>query len=137
MRRIIAITLVGLAAIFGGAGSAAADSTTSRAAPCWAKASTFDIVKCFSRAGSQSDLKLNVLYEKIARVLDPANFGQLQEAERLWIAYRDATCKAEKSLWDGGTGGNPAYVASIDDETRHRLDYLQLTYRLRLQKLER
>ncbi len=135
MRRALASTLRGLAT-FVSAGSVKADSTTSRTSPCWAKGGTFDIADCFSKAGAQSDAELNSLYSKIKRVLDPKDLHQLQDAERLWIAYRDATCKAEKSLWNGGTGGNPAYLACIDDETRHRLDYLQTTYRLRLQKLE-
>lgn len=112
-----------------------ADSTTSRASPCWTRGNTLDIVECFSEAGAQSDAALNSLYGKIIRVLDAEELRQLQDAERLWIAYRDATCDAEKSLWDGGTGGNPAYLACTDDETRRRLDYLETTYRLRLQKL--
>ncbi|GAB7552704.1 hypothetical protein NRB_22100 [Novosphingobium sp. 11B] len=136
MRRSLALTLVSMAA-FGLAGRALADSSSSRASPCWSKGGTFDIAECFFKVGAQSDAELNSLYGKITRVLGPEYLRQLQNSERLWIAYRDATCKAEKSLWDGGTGGNPAYLACIDDETRHRLDYLQTTYRLRLQKLER
>ncbi|WP_420873479.1 lysozyme inhibitor LprI family protein [Novosphingobium resinovorum] len=123
-------------AAFGLAGSALADSTSSRASPCWSKGGTFHIVECFSKVGAQSDVELNSLYRKITRVLGPEDLRQLQNSERLWVAYRDATCKAEKSLWNGGTGGNPAYLACVDDETQHRLDYLQTTYRLRLQKLE-
>ena len=136
MHRLFALALVAIAVALGGAGSAKAASTTSRASPCWAKGNTADIVPCVSDAASQSDQDLNRLYAKITRVLERDNLRQLQTAERAWIAYRDATCKAEKSLWNGGTGGNPAYVACMDDETRHRLDYLQTTYRLRLQKLE-
>ena len=135
MRRALVFIIVNLAAL-GSAKSAMADSTTSRASPCWTKGNTFGIVECFSNAGAQSDAELNSLYGNIVRVLDPENLRQLQDAERLWIAYRDATCKAEKNLWEGGTGGNPAYLACIDDETRQRSDYLQRTYRLRLQKLE-
>jgi uncharacterized protein YecT (DUF1311 family) len=70
-------------------------------------------------------------------VLDPPRRRDLQRAERAWIDYRDATCTAEYRLWDDGTGGGPAYLSCIDDETRHRLDYLRMTYRLRLQALER
>ena len=135
MQRIVAFSLLGIAATFGSAGITVAATTTSHAAPCWAKGDTADITECFTSSASEADAELNRLYQKISLVLHPDNLRQLQEAERFWINYRDATCKAERSLWDGGTGQNPAYWACIDDETRHRLDYLQTTYRLRLQKL--
>jgi uncharacterized protein YecT (DUF1311 family) len=135
MRRIFAFALA-TTAIFGSTRIAVAASTTSHSASCWGNGNTADITECFVGSASKADVELNRLYQKISLVLDPANLRQLQEAERRWIAYRDANCKAERSLWEGGTGANPAYWACIDDETKHRLDYLQTTYRLRLQKLE-
>ncbi|MCV2880674.1 lysozyme inhibitor LprI family protein [Actibacterium sp. XHP0104] len=41
----------------------------------------------------------------------PRRAPALQEMQRAWIAYRDATCDYERSYWGGGTGGGPATVA--------------------------
>lgn len=135
MRKIIASALVCFLIGFGGVGTARADSTSSRTAPCWKDGSTYGITECFVASYKQSDNDLNGLYTRIIGVLAAEDRQRLQQAERLWVAYRDATCTAERHLWDGGTGANPAYIGCLDDETRHRLDYLQTTYRLRLQKL--
>jgi uncharacterized protein YecT (DUF1311 family) len=116
-------------------GAAYAASTTSQVAACWKQGTTISIANCFAASGKEANDKLNRLYGQIMTVLGPGDQQRLQNAQRLWVSYRDATCNAEKNLWDGGTGGNPAYLACTDDETRHRLDYLQETYRLRLQKL--
>lgn len=119
------------------AGEAMAASTASRDAVCWKAGTTVSIANCFAASAKVSDARLNHLYGRIISVLNAGDRRRLQNAERFWVWYRGAACSAERALWDGGTGGNPAYLACIDDETRHHLDYLEATYRLRLQKLGR
>ena len=136
MQKIIFKALFSLIAAFAFDGIAAADSTSSRASPCWEKGTTLAISTCFGASGEQSNAELDRTYRRITSVLDADDRQGLEQAQRLWLAYRDATCVTERRLWSGDTGGNPAYLACIDDETRHRLDYLQTTYRLRLQRLE-
>jgi uncharacterized protein YecT (DUF1311 family) len=114
-----------------------AATTASSQSPCWQKGNTLAISQCFAASGSAADAALNHSYARILRVLDDADRRALQLAERRWIAFRDASCGAEHRLWQGGTGGAPAYLACLDDETRRRLDYLDTTYRLRLQKPDR
>jgi len=137
MRKILFLAFFGLLAGFAGEGMVAAASTASRDALCWKRGTTLDIANCFAVHGDKSDADLNGLYRRIMSALDADDRQQLQKAGRLWVEYRSAACRAERSLWDGGSGGNPAYLACIDDETRHHLDYLQNTYRLRLQKARR
>lgn len=127
--------LVALVINLTGGGAAYAASTASKSAACWKQGATVAIANCFAASGKEADADLNRLYGEIMTVLGPSDKQGLQKAERLWVDYREASCSAEKNLWDGGTGGNPAYLACVDDETRHRLDYLQETYRLRLQRL--
>lgn len=38
----------------------------------------------------------------------PAMAPALQEMQRAWIAFRDASCFYEMTQWGGGTGGGPA-----------------------------
>ena len=93
-----------------------------------------DIQRCFAESSKRSNADLNRTYAQIMTVLDADDRQRLQKAERLWAAYRDAACNAEYRLWSGGTGGPPAEMACVDGETRHHLDYLRTTYRLRLQR---
>jgi hypothetical protein len=44
----------------------------------------------------------------------------LREAEKMWIAYRDAACKAEYGLWGGGSGGPDANTMCLVRLTRQR-----------------
>jgi uncharacterized protein YecT (DUF1311 family) len=110
-------------------------ASTGADAPCWRDGTTVAIVNCFAASRKQSDAELNRTYARIMSVLDTADQQRLRKAERAWVAYRDASCDAEYRLWDGGTGGPPALLACLDGETRRRLEHLQTTYRLRLQRL--
>ena len=136
MHKIIFMSLCSLIAAFSFGGVAAASSTASRNSPCWKQGNTLAISACFAASGEQSAAELGRTFGRIISVLDAEDREGLEQAQRLWLAYRDATCVTERRLWSGGTGGNPAYLACVDDETRHRLDYLQTTYLLRLQRLE-
>lgn len=41
----------------------------------------------------------------------------LQQMQRAWIAFRDAACDFERSLWGGGTGAGPATYACLMNRT--------------------
>ena len=53
-------------------------------------------------------------------------------AQRLWIQYRDATCSAERDLYEGGTAAAPAYLAWLEAMTRARTKELVITYAVKL-----
>ncbi|PYX91543.1 MAG: hypothetical protein DMG67_09820, partial [Acidobacteria bacterium] len=67
---------------------------------------TLDTSICLAKVLKKVDLQLNDTYQKsLKTVEDSAQDGQnLRDAQRAWIAYRDAACKAEYDLWGGGTG---------------------------------
>lgn len=53
-----------------------------------------------------ADAELNAAYAaavEVARGYDGQQEALLRDAQRAWIAFRDAACSAEASLVDGGT----------------------------------
>jgi uncharacterized protein YecT (DUF1311 family) len=96
--------------------------------PCAASASTREMSDCLVLAWEAQDGKLNTFYGEVLPVLTEDEAKALREAERIWIRYRDATCDAEKSLYGGGTGGPPAYLACMEAVTRNRLQELHQIY---------
>jgi len=64
---------------------------------------TYDTSVCLSKIRDKIDAELNATYQKALRMTK--RFGSedvenLKDAERKWIAYRDAACKAEYGLWE-------------------------------------
>ncbi|MFQ6547856.1 lysozyme inhibitor LprI family protein [Aestuariibius sp. 2305UL40-4] len=93
---------------------------------------------CYGRELDWWDARLNVAYQDLLaqkRELDaemeeigatvPSQADALQAMQRAWIAYRDATCDYERSLWGGGTGGGPATSACLMRETGEQALYLE------------
>ena len=91
---------------------------------------TLDTSICLAKVLKKVDLQLNDTYQKsLKTVEDSAQDGQnLRDAQRAWIAYRDAACKAEYDLWGGGTGGPNAHTICIIRITRQRTTDLHKTY---------
>ena len=102
--------------------------------PCTAAGSTREVSDCLVLAWEEQDGKLNAFYGEILPVLVEDERQALRASERAWIAYRDATCEAEKSLYGGGTGGGPAYLACMEAVTRARIQELHTIYDWILQK---
>ena len=50
----------------------------------------------------------------------------LKEMQRAWIAFRDARCNWEATLWMGGTGSGPAQLACLMQETGRQALTLQI-----------
>jgi uncharacterized protein YecT (DUF1311 family) len=73
---------------------------------------------CVARAADKADAALNKEYQSLLEAVraagkdmdqDPSTqLGYLKDAQKQWIAYRDANCTFEDSLAFGGTaiGGN-------------------------------
>lgn len=60
--------------------------------------STAEIVDCLGQLTRDWDRRLNAAYRELMR--DNPQAGRLREAQRLWIAYRDANC----SYYGSGDG---------------------------------
>lgn len=55
----------------------------------------------------------------------PPLWPALQQMQRDWIAYRDATCDFEARQWGGGSGGGPAYAGCLMALTGQQALYLE------------
>ena len=65
---------------------------------------TYDTNMCLSKVEEKVDKELNAVYESaLKRWHGDSENAELRDAEKAWIAYRDATCKAEAGLYRGGS----------------------------------
>jgi len=87
-----------------------------------------EVDNCFARAYKAADSQLNEVYQQIRQRLTPEEQQQLLAAQRLWMQFRDATCKAESDLYKGGSQASPAYTACLEEETRHRTADIKTIY---------
>jgi len=106
-------------------------------APCPQPASNAETTRCFLSAAKHADEELNRTYVQIRKVLGSDNLRKLEDAERLWIQYRDATCMAERDLYGNGTGAYSAHAACLEAEMRFRINDLNATYGWRVEKFSK
>ncbi|SMP30628.1 lysozyme inhibitor LprI family protein [Shimia sagamensis] len=100
--------------------------------------STYGMSHCLDQERQYWDDRLNAAYKNVrtkrkATDTEMAELGSaapsqgdaLKKMQRAWIAYRDATCDYERSLWGGGTGGGPATVSCLMYLTAEQALYLE------------
>ncbi|MBK3434816.1 DUF1311 domain-containing protein [Pseudomonas fluorescens] len=84
---------------------------------------TDDMVDCSNEELGRQDTRLNQAYKTAMSVLPTGQKGKLQEAQRLWVKFRDADCSIYYSL----TGGTMDMLNGSDCElsiTKERADSL-------------
>jgi uncharacterized protein YecT (DUF1311 family) len=91
---------------------------------------TYDVSVCLGKIRKKADADLNRAYEDALGGLkdSPTDIGNLKNAERKWVEYRDAACKAEYGLWGGGSGGPNAFAECVIRITRVRTSDLKNAY---------
>lgn len=67
---------------------------------------TMDMIECITAEYQRQDARLNNTYKAVMAELPPPRKKQLQNAQRAWIAYRDANC----AFYDDPDGGTLARV---------------------------
>jgi uncharacterized protein YecT (DUF1311 family) len=93
--------------------------------------STYDMSVCLSKVHDKVDADLNATYQKaldLTKRFGGLDVENLKDAERKWIDYRDAECKAEYGLWAGGSGGPNARAMCMIRLTRQRAADLKNVY---------
>lgn len=103
-------------------------------APCQGPSTTADEASCFDTAFKKADAELNKYYRRVETLETNDDLTNLKNAQRLWIQFRDANCKAEYDLYEGGSAGPTVKLACLEAMTRHRMEELETMYSWRLEK---
>lgn len=134
MRSLTLYTSLLVASLFSLCGKSAAQHMNASDAPCQTPASNAEETNCFIAASKAADNKLNATYTRIREMLSSDEQKDLQEAQRLWLRFRDANCSAERNLYGSGTAAPMVYAACMEADTRQRTAELKTMYGWRLEK---
>jgi uncharacterized protein YecT (DUF1311 family) len=81
---------------------------------------TMGMANCMDRETAWWDEVLNAHYGNLRDGLDAESFAALRDAQRNWIAFRDAECNFNYTYWREGTVRTPAYARCMLEQTAHR-----------------
>ena len=103
-------------------GSAFGQHMNEKDSPCASVVITSNLTTCLSDAQKTADGEMNLLYSDIRRRVNSRrdDLQRLVDAQRAWLKYRDASCAAERDLYNGGTARWPAFYGCIEALTRQR-----------------
>lgn len=90
---------------------------------CENPTSTMEYDFCADRTAKAADDELNRAYRKLRGTLDDKDRGLLADAQRAWIAFRDAECAFDLADKDG-SGHNVAHLECLTRLTRARAKQL-------------
>jgi uncharacterized protein YecT (DUF1311 family) len=93
---------------------------------------TAEVVNCLAKELKKIDAELNTEYQRALKIAKnqrtSTDVQNLKDAQRKWIAYRDAACKAEYGRVSGGTAGPSIQISCLIRMTRYRIGDLQADY---------
>jgi uncharacterized protein YecT (DUF1311 family) len=127
------VIIAALAIFLTSAGEGTAQHMNAKDGPCHTGPNA-EQTRCYFDEAQAADRELNLVYNKIRKILSPADQSMLQTAQRLWVQFRDANCAAEKELYDGGSAAPMVYAACLGADTRQRTTELNVMYGWRLEK---
>ncbi|WP_230953170.1 lysozyme inhibitor LprI family protein [Burkholderia stagnalis] len=73
---------------------------------------TSGMIACSHQAYVAYDKRMNEVYQRVMRSADPQTRELIRQAQRQWLAYRDAQHKADNGPWRADRGS----IASVDIE---------------------
>lgn len=95
---------------------------------CATQNSTLEINECAQQKFAAADKRLNTAYQVVLKQLDrgadngPFTKEALIDAQRKWVAFREADCKARAALYRGGSIAPSVYmecmIAHADERTK-------------------
>lgn len=120
-------------------GALSAPSAQAEDIDCNNVRSTVESNFCADKAYQEADARLNKVYQAvIARIADSAEGPPydktswdkaMREAQRAWVAFRDADCKGAMPMeWSGGSGTSAAVMTCLSEKTETRIKELKERY---------
>lgn len=104
--------------------------------PCETQRNTIEINACAKQQFDEQDRLLNIAYQALLNAIpatnDPGISGEspralLVKAQRRWVDFRDADCKAKYQVFAGGTIRNVIYLGCMRERTEQRIKELALS----------
>ena len=108
-------------------------ATSAHALDCANAVSTVDMNDCAAQEQQQVEKQLNDAYRRVLAET-PAKVGgakpakpkdSLVAAQRLWVKFREADCKAVLDLWSEGSIRNLQYLGCMRDHAQVRIKQLE------------
>jgi len=106
-------------------------ATAAHALDCANAVSTVDMNDCAAQEQQQVEKQLNEVYRRVLAET-PAKVGgaakpkdRLVAAQRLWVRFREADCKAVLDLWSDGSIRNLQYLGCMREHAQVRIKQLE------------
>ncbi|MDH0863297.1 lysozyme inhibitor LprI family protein [Mitsuaria sp. GD03876] len=120
------IRILGLAALM-------ASASVAHALDCANAVSTVDMNDCAAQEQQQVEKQLNAVYQRVLAATPakvdaqvPAKPRQrLVEAQRAWVKFREADCKAVYELWADGSIRNLQFLGCMQEHAKLRIKQLE------------
>ncbi|MNJ69263.1 hypothetical protein D3C77_655930 [compost metagenome] len=75
---------------------------------------------CAFQDYQRADARLNAAYKKRVATLDKAQLDRLRTAQRAWITFRDAQCRYEAGVYEGGSMAPLVHSSCLTKLTEQR-----------------
>lgn len=88
------------------------------------------MAECLHGVGTEAEARLNATYARVLAALDPESGRLLREAQRHWVAFREAEVRAQAGPWRSSRNlarridATVAIIAAVDERERELRLYL-------------
>jgi len=87
---------------------------------CTAPVTQTDMNICAFQDYQRADARLNAAYKKRVATLDKVQLDRLRTAQRAWITFRDAQCRYEAGVYEGGSMAPLVHSSCLTKLTEQR-----------------
>jgi uncharacterized protein YecT (DUF1311 family) len=92
--------------------------------------STTEMVQCVDTETKAWDDLLNADYQRVLGAVGEKTAESIRQAERAWVALRDADCKVPYDIYEGGTMARLDGASCVLDHTAERVLQLRIWYEM-------
>jgi len=105
----------------------ALSATSAQALDCQNAVSTPDLNECAAREQKQVEVKLNQVYQRVLKTVTASKVrSQFVAAQRAWVKFREADCKAVYEQHADGTIRTVMYLGCMQNRAETRIKELEM-----------